>query len=279
MKTPLVFSLVRDQSLFMTAIMTLLTFMAVLTLGIALSVGTGVARWNSQWNLYATVQIMSEDDSDAAIQVIDDNRAKLAQVTEIPKADMERMLGPWMSGAKTQLDNYLPKMFEIKFRKKSDIAPVGEQLSQHARFLTHASALKNSTSAGWRMIGISGLILLLTLGAIAVCVSYIARNTALLHRRELEILNQIGAHDSFVAKQMQIIVAKICSIAGLLGFSIALPVMALVLTAARGARVGLMAMMGLNGFGWTLLILMPVAIIIFSIWITNKTTHKILENS
>lgn len=278
-KTPLVFSLVRDQSLFMTAIMSLLTFLSVLTLGIALSIGTGVARWNSQWDLYATVQIMSEDNSAATQKVLNDNRDKLATVTEVNKADMEKMLRPWTSGGSGALGNYLPKMFEIKFKKKSDIKPVGAELSKHARFLTHASALKNSTGAGWKMIWISALVLLLTIGAIGVCISYIARNTALLHRRELEILNQIGAKDSFVAKQMQIIVAKICGIAGLVGFVIALPILALILGTAHSARVGLMAMMGLNSFGWIALLLMPVAIIIFSIWITKKTTYKILENS
>ncbi|MDR1338247.1 MAG: hypothetical protein LBJ73_04450 [Rickettsiales bacterium] len=278
-KTPLVFSLVREQSLFMTAIMSLLTFLAVLTLGIALAIGTGVARWNSQWDLYATVQIMSEDNAAAARKIIGDNRAKLASVTEIPKADMEKMLRPWMSGDGAALGNYLPQMFEIKFKKKSDIKPVGAQLAKHSRFLTHASALKSPTVAGWRMIWISGLVLLLTISAIGACISYIARNTALLHRRELEILNQIGARDSFVAKQMQIIVAKICGVAGLAGFAIALPVLALVLGAARSARVGLMAMMGLNGAGWAALVLMPVALIVFSIWITKKATYRILQDS
>ncbi|MDR0741263.1 MAG: hypothetical protein LBF28_00625 [Rickettsiales bacterium] len=279
MKTPLVFSLVREQSLFMTAIMSLLTFLSVLTLGIALSIGTGVARWNSQWDLYATVQIMSDGNANAVQKIIGDNRDKIASVAEISKQDMEKMLRPWMSGGSGILGSYLPQMFELKFKNKDDIKPLGEQLSKHARFLTHAAALKSSTGAGWRMILIAGLVLALTLGAIAVCISYIARNTAMLHRRELEILNQIGAKDSFIAKQMQIIVAKICSVAGLAGCAVALPVLALILGAARGARVGLMAMMGLNGAGWTALVLTPAAIVIFSIWITRKTTRKILESS
>lgn len=278
-RTPLVFSLVRDQSLFMTAIMSLLTFLSVLMLGIALSIGTGVSRWNSQWDLYATVQIMSEDNAAATQKIINDNRDKIISVTEVPKQDMEKMLRPWLSGGSNVLESYLPKMYELKFKKKSDIAPIGEMISKQARFLTHASALRNSTSAGTRMIWISTLVLLLTLGAIGVCISYIARNTALLHRRELEILTQIGAHDSFVARQMQIIVAKICAVAGAVGFVMALPILGLILSAARNARVGLMAMMGLNGFGWLLLFLMPVAIIIFAIWITKKTTYKILSNA
>ncbi len=49
MKRTTVFSLVREQSVFMTAIMGLLTFLAVMALGIAIAIGTGVSRWNTQW--------------------------------------------------------------------------------------------------------------------------------------------------------------------------------------------------------------------------------------
>ena len=53
-KRPIVFSLVREQSVFMTVIMSLLTFLAVLALGISLAIGTCVVRRNSQWELSAT---------------------------------------------------------------------------------------------------------------------------------------------------------------------------------------------------------------------------------
>ena len=129
------------------------------------------------------------------------------------------------------------------------------------------------------MIFIAGLVLALTIGAIGVCITYIARNTALLHRRELEILNQIGASDSFVARQMQIIVAKICIVAGLGGFLAAVPVLLLILSAAHSARVGLMAMLGLGTWGWITLIFMPIMIMIFAIFITRRTTLNILKNS
>ncbi len=278
MKTPIVFSLVRDQSLFMTAIMSLLTFLSVLALGIALSIGTGVMRWFAQWDLFATVQVMKSENAAPTKKIIDANRDKFESVTLVSRADMESMLRPWISDG-ANLANYLPQMYELKFKNRADMTPIGEQLSKNARFLTHAQALKTSMSAGTRMIWISGLVLALILGAIGVCISYIARNTALLHRRELEILNQIGAHDSFVARQMQLIVSKICITAGGIGFIAAAPVLLLILAAARSARIGLMAMMGLSGGAWIALILLPVMIIIFAIWITKKTTLAILKNS
>lgn len=278
-KRPIVFSLIKDQSIFMTAIMALLTFLSVIALGIALSIGTGVIRWNAQWDLFATVQVMKSDNNQAVQKIIKDNKEKISSVNEISADQMKDLMRPWLSGGGTALENYLPKMYELEFKDKKDLKNVGEQISKHARFLTHADALKHSTSAGWKMIFISSFVLILTLGAIAICISYIARNIALLHRRELEILNQIGARDSFITRQMQIIIFKVCSIAASAGFLVAAPVLLLILSTAHSARVGLMAMLSISGFGWLLLFLLPICIIVFSIWITKRTTINILKNS
>lgn len=278
MKTPIVFSLVREQSIFMTTIMSLLTFLSVLALGIALSIGTGVMRWNNQWELYATVQVTNPDNLKHTQKTIDDNKTKIAHVEKISNDQMKQLMAPWISGGNA-LENYLPTMWEIRFNSKSDLKSMEPEFSKHARFLTHATALKQSTSAGWKMIIIASLMLGLTLGAIGICISYIAQNTALLHRRELEILNQIGAHDNFVARQMQIIVAKISSVAATGGFVAAALMLLLILSTARSARVGLMAMMGLNGWGWFILILLPISIVTFAIFITKRTTLKILNNN
>ncbi len=278
MKKPIVFSLVREQSMFMTAIMSLLTFLSVLALGIALSIGTGVMRWNSQWENFATVQVVNPDYIDKTKKIITDNTDKIKTINEISTEQMNDLMAPWISGGGV-LKNYLPKMWEIEFNTPDDMKTVGEQISKNARFLTHATALKPSTGAGWKMILMSSFILILTLGAIGVCISYIARNTAMLHRRELEILNQIGASDNFVARQMQIIVAKISLTAAAIGFVAAAPVLLLIISTAHSARVGLMAMLGLSGAGWFILFLLPVAIVVFSIWTTRRTTIKILQNA
>ncbi len=279
MKKPVVFSLLHEQSIFMTAIMGLLTFLAVLALGISLSIGTGVMRWNSQWDLFATVQIMNTDAESKIKNIIDANKDKITKVNEISTEQMKELMRPWLTGGGEALEKYLPKMYELEFNSKQDLQSIGQEMSKQARFLTHADALKSSTSAGWKMILISTFVLLLTLGAIGVCISYIARNTAMLHKRELEILNQIGARDIFVAHQMQIIVGKISVIAASAGFAVAVPVLLLILSTAHSARVGLMAMLGLSSIGWTLLVLLPIAIIIFAIWITKKTTLNILKNN
>lgn len=278
MKKPVVFSLIHEQSVFMTTIMSLLTFLSVLALGIALSICTGVLRWNTQWENFATVQVTNPENIDKTKQIIAESADKIKTINEISTDQMNELMSPWISGGGV-LKNYLPKMWEIEFKSASDLKSVGAQLNKNARFLTHANALKSSTSAGWKMILMSSIILIMTLGAIGVCISYIARNTAMLHRRELEILNQIGASDNFVANQMQIIVAKICLLSSSIGFIVAAPILLIIISTAHSARVGLMAMLGLSGLGWLLLILLPIIITVASIWITRRTTIKILQES
>ena len=277
-KKPIVFSLIREQSMFMTAIMSLLSFLAILALGISLAIGTGVMRWNNQWELFATVQVTDTKKVDTIKKLIDKNSDKIESAKQITTQEMQDLMAPWVSGGDA-IKNYLPQMWEIQFKTESDLKSFGDLVNKDARFLTHASALSASTSAGWKMIIMSSLILVLILGAIGICISYIAQNTALLHKRELEILNQVGASDKFITRQMQIIVAKISALAATIGFVAAAPILMIIISTAHSARVTLMATMGLSGAGWTTLILLPIAIVVFAIYITRKTTLKILKNS
>jgi cell division protein FtsX len=277
-KTNLVFSLVREQSTFMTVVISVLTFLSVLAFGIALSIGTGVIRWNNQWEKYATIQITNLDNTKSIKKIFENNTDKIESVTEISREDMERMMKPWISSG-ANLTNYLPQMFEIKLKKSSDMQFIKNEISTRAKFLTHTSALRASMNAGWKLVSITSFILLLMLTSIGVCVSYISRNIAMLHKHELEILNQVGATDKFIAHQMQIIVGKISIIACTIGFVTAVPVILMILRTAHSARIGLLATLSLSGTNWLELMALPIAIIIFSIYITKRTTLKILSKN
>lgn len=274
-KNALVFSVVREQSVFMTVVISVLTFLSVLALGIALSIGTGVIRWNMGWEKYATVQIMTPDNTMSIKKIFEENANKIESVNEISKSEMERMMKSWVSsGAK--ISNYLPQMFEIKLKDAKDMKIIGEKIGGKAKFIPHSAALKNSVSAGWKLVSITVFVMLLMLVSIGVCVSCISRNIAMLHKHELEILNQVGATDNFIAKQMQIIVAKISALACLIGFIIAMPILELILSTAHSARVGLLATLTLSAIDVIILFALPIFIVMFSVYLTKKTTLKLL---
>lgn len=274
-KNALVFSVVREQSVFMTVVISVLTFLSVLALGIALSIGTGVSRWNNQWEKYATVQIVNSENATAVKKIFEGNANKIESVNEISKSEMERMMKSWVSsGAK--IVNYLPQMFEIKLKDEKDMKIIGEKIGAKAKFIPHSTALKNSMSAGWKLVSITVFVMLLMLISIGVCVSCISRNIAMLHKHELEILNQVGATDNFIAHQMQIIVAKISALACLIGFVIAMPILELILSTAHSARVGLLATLTLSTIDVIALFALPIFIVMFSVYLTKRTTLKLL---
>ena len=274
-KNALVFSVVREQSVFMTVVISVLTFLSVLALGIALSIGTGVIRWNMGWEKYATVQIMTPDNTMSVKKIFEENANKIESVNEISKSEMERMMKSWVSGG-AKISNYLPQMFEIKLKDAKDMKIIGEKIGGKAKFIPHSAALKNSVSAGWKLVLITVFVMLLMLVSIGVCVSCISRNIAMLHKHELEILNQVGATDNFIAKQMQIIVAKISALACLIGFIIAMPILELILSTAHSARVGLLATLTLSAIDVIILFALPIFIVMFSVYLTKKTTLKLL---
>ena len=274
-KNALVFSIVREQSIFMTVVISVLTFLSVLAFGIALSIGTGVIRWNTEWEKYATVQVMSTENTAAVKKIFDENSDKIESVREISRSEMENLMKTWVSSG-ARINNYLPQIFEVKLKKTSDMQNLREKISPSAKFLPHAAALQSSMNAGWKLVSITVLVLMLMLASIGVCVSCISRNIAMLHKHELEILNQVGATDNFIARQMQIIVAKISSIACLIGFLVAMPIIGLILSTAHSARVGLLATLSLSAGDIIALISLPVFIVIFSVYITKKTTLRLL---
>lgn len=277
MKRPIVFSLVHEQSVFMTAVMGVMTFLGVMALGLALAIGGGVARWNQQWDNFASVQVAGEKNVAAVKKILDENKGKIEVSREIAAEEMLKLMRPWVDGGRDTMKKYLPVMFEVKFKSGADMAAVGDSVKKIGRFISHSDALRPSVSAGWKMVAILAVVLVLIIGTIGVCISFIARNTAVLHRRELEILNQVGASDSFVARQMQVIVAKICFVACSIGFLAAVPILLGTIAVAHSARVGLMAMLNISGLGWGILALVPIVIIVFAIWIARKTTLKILD--
>ena len=274
-KSKLVFSLVHEQSVFMTVVISVLTFLAVLAFGIALSISTGVIRWNNQWEKFATVQITNQDNVKTIKKIFDNNKNRIESVREVSKSEMTNLMKPWISsGAK--LDTYLPQMYEIKLKTAADMKFIKNEISTRAKFLTHTAALQETMNTGWKIVAITTFIFLLMLVSIGVCVSYISRNIAMLHKHELEILNQVGANDKFIAKQMQIIVGKISIVACTIGFVVAVPVILMILGTAHSARVGLLTTLTLSGNDWLALMILPIIIVIFSVYITKKTTIKIL---
>ena len=277
-KRPAVFSIVHDQSVFLTIILALLTFLSVLCLGITLSIGTAVKKWNAQWDTFATVQVLPNGDLTGVRTALSEFKNYTVSVRDIPESEVSNMLGQWLRDSDAMIQ-YLPKMIEVKMKSKRAVLDLGARVSNlnNVRYLTHSDGVRNITGAGIKIIGISLAVFAMILCAIAVCVSYIARNITVVHRRELEILNHMGAYDSFIANQMSKIMAKISMFASLIGFLAAVPVLLFIISMSRNVRFGLMALIGLDNAGWLILGLITIGMVVLSVYIARRTTLRAVQ--
>jgi len=278
MKAPLVFSFVKEQRMFLMLLMSLLTFLSVLCLGLAIALGTAVVRWNMQWNLMATVQVMPSGDEASAMKAIESVRADIEWEKQISEADAARMLRPWLRDGDA-LKQYIPRMVEVKFKSRAGLARAADSIREVSgtRFIRHNDGMRSTTRAGWKVIALSVLILGMVMGAIVACISHITRNITLIHKRELEILHQIGARDNFIARQLMKVIARICFVAAIIGFAIAAPALLVVTSIAHTMRVGMFTQMTVPGVGWGVLGLLAVGIIVLAVVIARKTVMGILR--
>jgi len=283
MSKPIVFSFVREQRIFLVSLLGLLSFLAVLCLGLVISLGTAVSRWNHQWDLMATVQVMpgpSAGAASAAVQKITSGaKNDIVSLRDISAEESAAMLKPWLSGGDA-LSGYIPKMTEIQFKNATAKNNFGASVANidGVRFVTFAGGMKATTSVGWQIILISFFVLGLVLASIILCISYITKNTTLIHRHELEILNQVGARDGFIARQLMSIILRLAAMGALLGFVVATPVLLIIISMAHSLRVGMFTQMAVPGIGWLVLIALAVGIIGLSIITTRRTVMKILKS-
>jgi cell division protein FtsX len=277
-KKPAVFSIMQDQSVFLTIILALLTFLSVLCLGITLSIGTAVKKWNAQWDTYSTIQILPNGDITGVRAALSESKSLIVSARDIPEAEVSAMLRQWLRDSDAMWQ-YLPKMIEVKLKSKRAVIELGAKVStlNNVRYLTHSDAVRNITGAGVKIIGISLAVFAMILFAIAVSVSYIARNITTVHRRELEILNHMGAYDSFIANQMSKIMARISALASLIGFAVAAPVLLFIISMSRNVRFGLMAMIGLDRMGWLILAAITIGMAALSVYIARRTTLRSIQ--
>ncbi|MCL2331752.1 MAG: hypothetical protein FWC61_04410 [Proteobacteria bacterium] len=279
MKKPPIFSIVREQSVFLTILMSVLSFLAVLCLGITISIGTAVTRMHGGWDRMASVQIMPGGDAGAVQKILDAEKSRLVSANVISDEEVSRLLRPWLGGGGV-LKNYIPKMIELKFKDAGDVSAMSEKLAplQNVRFLTHAEGMGNIINAGWEIMLIAALVMVLAFFAIAACVAYITRNITMVHKRELEIMNIIGAHDKFIARQLEFAVGRISAIAAVVGFSVAAIFLTLINAMAHDARAGLLAQMNIGAAGWGALLALSLFLVILSVVITRRTVMKVLRS-
>ncbi len=283
---PPIFFPVRDQSSFLSAMSALMVFLSTLCLAIVLALGTAVTQWDHQWDLKATIQVLPTFDNESKFDenlksvnaLIKQNSGKIVKTTTLSNQEMMDLLKPWI-GRGVSIEQYLPKMIDVEFKRTNDLNTFSEKISdiQNVRFMTHQKWHKNMTVIGQRIIFVAILLLIFVFIATGLAVAYATKNSLMIHQREIEILDIVGAYDSFIANQFSRIVLWLVAIGAAIGFVISVPVIGGLLAVISQQKIGMMGMMRLNIYHWITLMFVPVTVTLFSVYITKRTVLDTLK--
>lgn len=276
-KKPLVFSFVSEQRRFLFLLIAFLTFLMVISGGIVLSIGNSISRFNLNINKTALIQIPNGTNPELALKIINQNKNEILKIKTIEKAESQKLLNVWLKNTDS-IASYIPTIIRIEAKSKAGLDKIAKNLeNSNIRFIYSKNATPER-SLGFKIILISIFIFITVFTALVACIVHSVKNIILIHKREIEILNQIGSTNNYIANQLQTAMFVQTARGSTLGLVIGIITLFLINGLSSLTKVGLLANMGLTFHDWIILGLIAILLVILSIFITKKTTLNILEN-
>ncbi len=249
----------RDSAgLFLPAIIGFMVFLAGLAFAGSMAVDNLLVHWRGAIEASFTVQLPAMDGESAGAASSRRNRALstiagvsgIESATLLTEADKARLLAPWLGADAASLELPLPDLIAVTVAPGRNLDLVGlagklQAVSPGASIDDHGR-WRDAMGSVSRAANLALLILLLLIGLVAtLTVVFVARAGLAAHRRVIEILHLVGAHDGYIAGQFQ----RHAMSRGLLGG---------IVGAAAAAGVFLAAERWLPGFGSGALALRPL---------------------
>lgn len=253
----------------MTWIMAIMVFLTVLAAALGLGTASAGRLLDRQLAGRLTVQIIEGEPARrdaAARRVLAILRAapEVARATPVERAELERLLAPWLGRDTADAELPMPAMIDVDLRPDVDTRRLVAQVtaaSPTARVDRHASWM-SPVSGLMRSVTLLALgVVLLMAAATATVVVLAARAGLEAHRGTIEVMHMLGSTDLQVARLFQRRIALDTGAGGLAGTLAALAVVALI-----GAQLGGIGSELIGGItpgvaDWLLLAALPISFV------------------
>jgi cell division transport system permease protein len=197
----------------LTAVVAIMTFLAVITTGAVMIVVKSANDWQSDVGREITIQVRPianrniETDVRTAVDIAR-GTAGIADVRAYTKEESQELVEPWLGSGLALGELPIPRMIVVKLAR--GVVPDLAQLRAALKAQVPSAILDDHrgwidrmrTMADAAMIG--GLaILALVVAATVLSVTFATRGTMAANRPIVEVLHYVGATDGFVAGQFQ----------------------------------------------------------------------------
>ena len=276
MARPPVFSFVDDQRRFLFLLFGFLTFLIIISSGIILSLSSAIGRFSSNLERTGIIMVMPGGSIDAALKIVNDNKSGIKTVRTIDKAESARMLQNYLKGGDA-LANYIPTVIQVQTKTTAALDKIAKAGDGAKIRFVHARNAAPDRMVGIKIMGIAAFIFVTILCALVACVTHSAGNIITIHKREIEILHQVGSTNKYIAGQIQTAMLFTGAKAAAAGLIAGWAVLFLANGLSRQSHVGLLANMGMTGTDWIITFAIAVALVITTVVITRRRVLQILN--
>ena len=214
-------------------VIAVMAFLAALALGASLIAERAAVSWRTGLAGRITVQILPpekghtalEQQVQAALSVLRDTSG-IAHAAELSEQETVAMVRPWLGADALVAELPLPRLIDAtitpgshvdveSLRQRLKAAAPDSVLDDHTRWLSRLRALAQGII--WSAYGVLALIALAT----AATVSFATRAGLQAHHEIVELLHQMGARASFIARAFEWHYFLAALIAGAIGAALA----------------------------------------------------------
>ena len=279
----------------LVAVVAIMTFLASITTGAVILVGSAASEWQSDVAREVTIQVIPAPgrDMDAAVQ----KAAALARgfpgigdVQPYSKEQSSKLLEPWL-GSGLSLDE-LPVPRLIVVRIAPGAAPDIPQLRRNLTEQVQGAVLDDHRGFIERMRAMAGtavaagiFVLVLVVAATMLSVTFATRGAMATNKPVIEVLHFVGAKNGFIAGHFQRHFLLLGLQGGALGGGVAVLMFALAGVLSRwfaGSAAGeqtsaLFGSFAIGAGGYTAVLLQVVLIAVVTALTSRHTVNRTLE--
>jgi len=277
------------------AVVAIMTFLASLTTGAVMLIGSAASEWQADVAREVTIQVAPAPgrDLDAAVEKATSVARGFPGISDVrpySKEESARLLEPWL-GSGLSLDELpVPRLIVVKVASDSvlDIVGLRQQLAQEAPGATlddHRGWIDRMRTMAGTAVALGIGILLLVFAATMLSVTFATRGAMAINKPVIEVLHFVGARNGFIAGHFQRHFLMLGLQGGAIGGGLAVALFALagLFSSIFGGSAGgeqTAALFGNFSIGWlgyAAVLAQIVLIAGVTAWTSRHTVNRTLE--
>lgn len=269
----------------MAGVLAVMIFLAVLATAGGVGTATAGRALRATIEGQVTVQLVSGDAATRARRATQAVAALrrlpgVSRVTPVSRAELTRLLGPWLGSAASDDDLPVPALIDVTVRPSRDmegnIRRIVAPIDPDVRIDAHGSVLGGARALLETVTLLAAAIVMLMIAAALAMVLLTTRAGLAAHQRSIEVMHRLGATDRQIAALFCRRMARDAALAAAIGAPVAWGVILLLDQVVAGSGAQLLGGMILGRAGWGAAIALPLAFVALAAVVAYLVVHRAL---